>query len=254
MNELKWCIEYLKRYNNINYDLKLPDFEAFRALENITMPNNLSDEYYSHQDNVLKETLATKKVIYIDTLSFNKDNIALYKGDITLVKADAIVNAANEKLLGCFIPLHKCIDNAIHSFAGLQVRRDLLKVMEEQKADEEVGKAKITKAYNLPAKYIIHTVGPQVEDRVTKQNEEDLKSCYISCLKLADSLGLKSIVFCSISTGVFGYPIKKASTIAIKTVIDYLRNTNSKIKVVFNLFSQSDYEIYKERLENYYDN
>lgn len=218
------------------------------------MPDNLSDEFYDNQDKVLQEILKTKNIVDINNLSFNKDNIALYKGDITLINADAIVNAANEKLLGCFIPLHKCIDNAIHSYAGLQVRRDLLKVMEKQKNDEEVGKAKITKAYNLPSKYIIHTVGPQVENRVTKQNEIDLANCYYSCLKLADSLDLKSIVFCSISTGVYGYPIAKASTIAINTVRDYLHKTNSKIKVIFNLFSQSDYEIYKERLVSIYDN
>lgn len=133
MKELNWCIEYLKKYNNITYDLKLPDLEALKALENITMPDNLSDEFYDNQDKVLQEILKTKNIVDINNLSFNKDNIALYKGDITLINADAIVNAANEKLLGCFIPLHKCIDNAIHSYAGLQVRRDLLKVMENKK-------------------------------------------------------------------------------------------------------------------------
>lgn len=133
MKELNWCIEYLKKYNNITYDLKLPDLEALRALENITMPDNLSDEFYDNQDKVLQEILKTKNIVDINNLSFNKDNIALYKGDITLINADAIVNAANEKLLGCFIPLHKCIDNAIHSYAGLQVRRNLLKVMENKK-------------------------------------------------------------------------------------------------------------------------
>lgn len=133
MKELNWCIEYLKKYNNITYDLKLPDLEALRALENITMLDNLSDEFYDNQDKVLQEILKTKNIVDINNLSFNKDNIALYKGDITLINADAIVNAANEKLLGCFIPLHKCIDNAIHSYAGLQVRRNLLKVMENKK-------------------------------------------------------------------------------------------------------------------------
>lgn len=133
MKELNWCIEYLKKYNNITYDLKLPDLEALRALENITMPDNLSDEFYDNQDKVLQEILKTKNIVDINNLSFNKDNIALYKGDITLINADAIVNAANEKLLGCFIPLHKCIDNAIHSYAGLQVRRNLLKVMGNKK-------------------------------------------------------------------------------------------------------------------------
>lgn len=133
MKELNWCIEYLKKYNNITYDLKLPDLEALRALENITMPDNLSDEFYDNQDKVLQEILKTKNIVDINNLSFNKDNIALYKGYITLINADAIVNAANEKLLGCFIPLHKCIDNAIHSYAGLQVRRNLLKVMENKK-------------------------------------------------------------------------------------------------------------------------
>ena len=144
----------------------------------------------------------------------------MYKGDITLIKADAIVNACNNKLLGCFVPGHHCIDNAIHSFAGLEVRRDLMKVMEEQGRDEPNGRCKVTKAYNLPSKYILHTVGPVYSG--SKQDNIDLESCYLSCLATADKMNLKSVVFCSLSTGIFGFPIEKASEIAIRTVKKYL--------------------------------
>lgn len=151
MEDIKWCINYLKDKNNIKSLIDLDDKSTFRALQNITMPYDLADEFYLKQDKVLKEILSKKEVV--DAKIFS-DGISIYKGDITLIKADAIVNACNSKLLGCFVPGHHCIDNAIHSFAGLQVRRDLIKVMEDQGHDEENGKCKVTSAYNLPSKYI----------------------------------------------------------------------------------------------------
>ena len=244
MSDIKWCIGYLKQINGYFRLPDLPDEELFRALQNVTMPNNLSDEFYSKQDNVLKEILSRKEIVDISTFA---DGISLYKGDITLIKADAIVNACNNKMLGCFVPGHHCIDNAIHSFAGLQVRRDMIKIMEAQGYDEPNGMCKVTKAYNLPSKYIFHTVGPIYSG--TKQDEIDLANCYKSCLEKADEMELESIVFCCLSTGVFGYPIEDATKIAIKEVKNYLNSSNKNIKkVVFNVFSQRDYDVYARLL------
>ena len=153
----KWCIEYLKKYNGIDALPDMPDEALFRALQNITMPYALSEEFYQKQDAVLQEILSRKDITNVADFP---DGISLWKGDITLLKADAIVNACNNKMLGCFVPGHHCIDNAIHSFAGLQVRRDMMKVMEAQGHDEPNGDCKVTPSYNLPSKYIFHTVGP----------------------------------------------------------------------------------------------
>lgn len=243
MTNLKWCIDCLKEINGIKQELD-DSFATFRALLNITMPINLSNEFYERQDKVLQDILSQKQIV--DISSF-KEGISLYKGDITLIKADAIVNACNSQMLGCFVPGHHCIDNAIHSFAGLQVRRDMMEIMNKQGHEEPNGQVKVSKAYNLPSKYIFHTVGPIYSG--THQDENDLASCYFSCLKEADLMGLESIVFCSLSTGVFGYPIEKASKIAIKSVKAYLKEADTCIKkVIFDVFSDYDYEIYKNNL------
>ena len=244
MSNINWCIDYLKKYNHINQNLEY-NWPTLRALLNVTMPYDLSDEFYSKQDEAIKEIVSKKEIFDVEELN---NGISLYKGDITLIKADAIVNACNNKLLGCFVPGHHCIDNAIHSFAGLEVRRDLMKVMEEQGHDEENGKCKVTKAYNLPSKYIFHTVGPIYSG--SKRDNIDLESCYLSCLVTADKMNLKSVVFCSLSTGIFGFPIEKASEIAIKTVKKYLESENKNIKkVIFNLFSDGDYDVYNRKIK-----
>jgi len=245
MSEIKWCIEYLKRYNGIDALPKLSDEALFRALQNITMPYDLSEEFYQKQDSVLQEILSRKEVMDVSGVP---DGITLYRGDITLLKADAIVNACNDKMLGCFVPGHHCIDNAIHSFAGLQVRRDMMAIMSKQGHDEPNGDCKVTKGYNLPSEYIFHTVGPIYSGR--KQDEIDLKNCYLSCLEKADEMELKSIVFCSLSTGVFGYPIDKASEIAVGTVRRYLSEKKSHLKnVVFDVFSEGDYNVYDRTIK-----
>ena len=245
MSDIKWCIEYLKRYNGIDSFPDLPDEALFRALQNITMPYDLSEEFYQKQDGVLQEILSRKEVV--DVSGF-PDGITLYRGDITLLKADAIVNACNDKMLGCFVPGHHCIDNAIHSFAGLQVRRDMIAVMNAQGHDEPNGDCKVTKGYNLPSEYIFHTVGPIYSGR--KQDEIDLTNCYISCLKKADEMGLTSIVFCSLSTGIFGYPIEQASEIAVGAIRRYLSEKNSRLKkVVFDVFSEGDYNVYDRTIK-----
>ena len=175
----------------------------------------------------------------------------LWQGDITTLKVDAIVNAANSKLLGCFVPLHNCIDNVIHSSAGLQLREECNKIMEMQDRDEEVGKAKITSAYNLPSKYVIHTVGPAIPQGLKPSGKdcEALANCYKSCLEIATSYKLESLAFCCISTGVFNFPQKLAAEIAVKTVEDYLDlNETTLENVIFDVFSDDDYSIYKDLL------
>ncbi len=211
---------------------------------NVIMPNDLSDEYYLKQDEYLKDILKSKTIVDVNELDY-KDNISLYKGDITLLKADAIVNAGNNRLLGCFSPLHLCIDNCIHSFAGLQVRRDIMNILNGRLVNNS--EVVVTKGYNLPSKYIFHTVGPIYNG--SKQNEIDLRNCYINCLDEATKLNLNNIVFCSLSTGVFGYPIEEASSIAINTVKEYLKKNYSNIKVIFNLFSDKDYLVYEKKLK-----
>lgn len=173
------------------------------------------------------------------------DKISLWRGDITRLSVDAIVNAANSQMLGCFVPCHGCIDNAIHSAAGIQLRNECAQIMEAQGHEESTGKAKITKGYNLPAKHVIHTVGPIVGMQVTEKQEEELKLCYLNCMKLAEKEGLKSIAFCCISTGEFHFPNKLAAEIAVKTVDKYLSSSKLE-RVIFNVFKEEDYNIYKK--------
>lgn len=244
MDQLEWCIDYLEKYNGLSHFKEADKEQYFRTLMNITMPRNLPDTFYKVQDECLQKILARKTVT--DVASFPR-GVSLYRGDITLINADAIVNACNSEMLGCFIPGHFCIDNAIHSFAGLQLRRDMMEIMEKQGHDEVNGEVKVTKAYNLPTKYVFHTIGPIYKG--TKQDEIDLRNCYLSCLSKADEMKLKSIVFCSISTGVFGYPIEKASSIAIKTTLGFLAKENKNIeKVIFDTFSENDYETYQRKI------
>lgn len=249
MDLLKEGIEYLLKYNRIETEVNKYSFDLFRSLMNITMPNNLDDSFYSLQDRIIQSQRRGDIISIKETQRLAK-NIYLYKGDITLLKVDAIVNACNNKMLGCFIPLHRCIDNAIHSYAGLQVRRDLIEVMNKQGHDEENGKVKVTLGYNLPSKYIFHTVGPMVFGSVSKRDISDLKNCYLSCLNKAIELKLDSIAFPCISTGEYHFDNALASEIAYETVNEYL-NTKSKldIKVVFVVFKDIDYYLYKDKRE-----
>ena len=245
-----FLIDYLTKYNNLrNAFVEVNKNDRVRALMNITMPYNLSDEFYQKEGVYLKSLLAKKSIINVEDLEF-KNNISFILGDITLIESDAIVNACNSRLLGCLSPLHYCVDNAIHSFAGLEVRRDLLPIMEKQNGYEKNGKVKVTKGYNLPSKFIFHTVGPRVAGIVSEDDKIDLENSYLSCLKKACEMNLESITFPSISTGVFAYPILEASKLAVETVKKYLAETNSKLKVVFILHSEKDYNVYKELLES----
>lgn len=220
-----------------------------RTLMNIREPKPISKEFISIQDAYLQEELANKKVTGISQLKLLQDHIYLYQGDITLLKVDAIVNAANNQMLGCFIPNHRCIDNAIHTYAGIQLRLECYNIMKVQETLEPTGKAKITKGYNLPANYVIHTVGPIIQGKLTNHDCELLKSCYRSCLELADAYQLKSLAFCCISTGEFRFPQYDAATIAIETVKEYIQQTHTEMEVIFNVFKDEDKQIYEQILK-----
>ncbi len=179
-----------------------------------------------------------------------KYGISQWEGNITRLNADGIVNAANNRLLGCFLPGHKCIDNVIHSCAGMQLRRDCARIMAQQGQPEETGEAKITRAYNLPSKYVLHTVGPMIGHEPTREQRGELRSCYISCLNLAAEMGLKSVAFCCIGTGVFNFPRAMAAEIAVGTAVNWkLHHPESNIKIIFNTFLPADTEIYQNILK-----
>lgn len=219
-----------------------------RALFNLRPPKAASKEFLRLQDEYLQEELRLKGITDIAELTPVAPDVYLWRGDITTLKCDGIVNAANSQMLGCFCPNHGCIDNAIHTFAGVQLRHECAKIMLRQGGEEPTGRAKITSAYNLPCKYVLHTVGPVVRGEPTEEDERLLADCYRSCLTLADGNGLQSIAFCCISTGEFGYPNEPAAETAIKATLDYKRKTESKIKVVFDVFKECDYEIYARLL------
>ena len=222
-----------------------------RSLMNVRMPLKISEEFLKVQDEFLTAETLDKDLTSVEDIKDVSGKIMLWKGDIVTLKVDAIVNAANSQLLGCFIPLHNCIDNIIHSSAGVQLREDCYKIMQLQGHDEESGKAKITGAYNLPSKYVIHTVGPAIPygSKPSKSDCEALESCYISCLKIADEYNLESLAFCAISTGVFNFPREKAAEIAVNTVRNYLDSNESGLKhVIFDVFSDDSYTTYRNLL------
>lgn len=221
-----------------------------RSLMNVRPPLPLSGEFLAAQDALLQAEREEKDVVDGDALSAvaAHPKIVLWQGDITRLKADAIVNAANSALLGCFCPCHGCIDNAIHSAAGLQLREACNRLMTAQGRPEPNGRAKITEGYNLPARYVLHTVGPIIYGRVTRRDRAELASCYRSCLELAAEHGLKSVAFCCISTGEFHFPNQDAAEIAVETVTEFLRQNTSVQRVIFNVFKDMDAEIYRTLL------
>ena len=201
------------------------------------------------QDEYLKEEINKKGIVDINNLNPIQKGIYLWQGDITTLRCDAIVNAANSAMTGCYVPNHRCIDNAIHSFAGVELRLECDEIMNRQGHGEPTGQAKITNAYNLPCKYIIHTVGPIISYKLTSEDCELLANCYRSCLNLAAKNNLESIAFCCISTGEFHFPNDKAAQIAIKTVEEFMKKDTSVKKVIFNVFKDMDKEIYRELLK-----
>lgn len=259
----EWLIKYLlneadspDEYRKIEvppHDDESVQKDLLRSLMNVRPPRSVSDEFLKIQDEYLTERNEKRGIFDIATLKnvpLDK-RLFLWQGDITTLNSDAIVNAANSALLGCFAPLHACIDNCIHTFAGVQLRLECNEIMQKQGSPEKTGSAKITPAFNLPSKYVLHTVGPIIRATVTERDKIQLASCYKSCLNLAAQNRLESVAFCCISTGVFRFPQKLAAQIAVKTVTNWLdENKNSSVKkVIFNVFENKDFEIYREILE-----
>ncbi len=250
---LDYLISYLKKENEDLKKIEIPKAEAdrkslLRSLMNIRPPKAIEGDFLAIQDAYLQEEQKKKSLISLADIAPIQQGLYLWQGDITELRLDGIVNAANSALLGCFVPCHGCIDNAIHSAAGVQLRLECAHLMAEQKSAEPAGKAKITKAYNLPCRYILHTVGPIIYNEPTEADCDLLASCYRSCLELAEAYHLKSLAFCCISTGEFHFPNDRAAEIAVQTVKDYRRKTQSKLEVVFNVFKDKDYEIYQQLL------
>ena len=219
-----------------------------RALMNVRTARKCSPEFLRVQDEYLRAELDAKGITDIGSLTPVRRGLYIWRGDITTLRCDAIVNAANSGMTGCYVPNHRCIDNCIHSDAGVELREYCAELMRRQGHEEPTGAAKITPAYNLPCRYVLHTVGPIISGRVTKQDEELLASCYRSCLKLAAENGLESVAFCCISTGEFHFPNERAAEIAVKTAEEFMQKESSVRKVIFNVFKDRDEEIYRRLL------
>ena len=242
---LKECPEY--RDMGIPADTN-SQRQLLRSLMNIRAPQRIGADFLKTQDAYLQGETAAKGITDIADLTPIQPGLYLWQGDITTLKCDAIVNAANSGMTGCYIPNHRCIDNAIHTFAGVELRLACAELMERQGYPEPTGQAKITPAFNLPCRYVLHTVGPIINERVTKEDEELLASCYRSCLELAAENKLESVAFCCISTGEFHFPNELAAEIAVETVKQFMNRKTSVKKVIFNVFKDMDKKIYARLL------
>lgn len=233
-------------------ELQTPDslWDEFRALVNTRPPIPADTAWLAMQDELLEGMLSEKGIASIDDAEagFADPRMRLWQGDITTLAVDAIVNAANSQMLGCWQPGHYCIDNAIHTFAGVQLRCACAKIMDAQGHEEPTGRAKMTDAYNLPSKHIIHTVGPIANGAPTAEHRAQLAACYRSCLDLAHEQRLESIAFCCISAGAFGFPRHDAAEIAVRTVRGWLDENDSGITVVFDVFGDAHHDIYRKLL------
>lgn len=236
-------------------DMKIPTDEQgqrdlLRGLMNIRPPMPIGEEFLKVQDEYLTAERSIAGVVDGGSLppTCADERLVLWQGDITTLKVNAIVNAANSAMRGCFRPLHSCIDNIVHTKSGIQLRLFCDDLMNQQGYEEPTGQAKITPAFNLPCRYVLHTVGPIIERRVSQRDRELLASCYRSCLELATENGLESVAFCCISTGVFHFPNQEAAEIAVKTITDFLKTQSSIKKVIFNVFKDTDKQIYRTLL------
>ena len=246
---LRYLLAEHKEYANIRVpDDLLEKRNLLRSLMNVRPPVPASAEFLAVQDAYFQERLSERGITRLEDLTPVRPGVYLWQGDITTLTADAIVNAANSQMLGCFVPCHGCIDNAIHSAAGLQLRDECSRLMEQQGRPEPTGQAKLTGGYNLPARYVLHTVGPIIHGHVTPRDREQLASCYRSCLKLASEHELQSVAFCCISTGEFHFPNQEAARIAVQTVKEFLQAPTTVRKVIFNVFKDIDAKIYTDLL------
>lgn len=260
---LDWIVKELCTESDEYKELKVNKEDrkyVMRSLLNIRMPKPISSDFLKIQDEYLKQETMEKGIVTLENIPTVKEQygtnnpfaekISIWQGDITRLKVDAIVNAANSQMLGCFVPCHGCIDNAIHSAAGIQLREECFQYMhskrvENRSYEEPTGKAILTKAYNLPCKYILHTVGPIVRNQLNEALKEDLYSCYRSCMDVAIKHGIRSIAFCCISTGEFKFPNNEAVKIAIEVVENKLKEFPDKIdRIIFNVFKEIDLELY----------
>lgn len=259
MNQIErriFLINYLLKEQEEYQNIQIPkdsqgQQNLLRSLMNVRMPNPIEDNFLKIQDEYLQIRNHERGIVDVEKLRpvDSDDRLYIWQGDITTLKCDAIVNACNSQMLGCFSPMHDCIDNFIHTYAGIELRLKMNEIMKKQGYEEPTGQAKITLGYNLPAKYILHTVGPIIQWKVTSEDEKLLASCYKECLKLAADNGVKSIAFCCLSTGVFRFPQKRAAQIATKTVKEFLESDSRIGQVIFNVFKDEDFKIYKEILK-----
>ena len=255
---LDYLAEAFKADSDGYQDLQTPaDAEGkrrlLRSLMNIRMPREISPNVLKIQDEYLAERAAEKGIVEMTGIPVIRDGLSIWQGDITRLAADAIVNAANSQMLGCFIPMHDCIDNCIHTYAGVQLRlecaRQMNRLREEYGAGYEQPTAvpMLTDAYNLPAKKVVHIVGPIVQFGLTEELEQDLADCYRNTLDLCADNGLKSVAFCCISTGVFHFPNRRAAEIAVDTVEQWMAQNPGRIdRVIFNVFKDEDRVIYEQ--------
>ena len=250
-----WLIRELQREMPQYQDIRIPVTEEeqgnlLRSLFNVRPPYPASQEFLKVQDEYLSELVRSRGIVDAESLPASEldPRITLWQGDITTLRCDAIVNAANSALLGCWQPCHSCIDNMIHSLSGVQLRIKCNEIMQAQGHEEETGTAKITPAYNLPCKYVLHTVGPIISGPLRKEDCDLLAGCYQSCLELAAGNNVRSVAFCSISTGVFHFPQQRAAEIAVETVRHFLETDSSIDRVIFNVFTDRDLAIYQKLL------
>lgn len=248
-----FLIQSLLKENPAYRDLGIPadtnsQRQLLRGLMNLRAPQHADADFLKIQDTYLQGENAAKGITDVADLTPIQPGLYLWQGDITTLQCDAIVNAANSGMTGCYIPNHRCIDNAIHTFAGVELRLACAELMEQQSYPEPTGRAKITPAFNLPCRYVLHTVGPIIDGRVTKADKELLASCYRSCLALAAENGLESVAFCCVSTGEFHFPNDLAAEIAVATVKEFLKKQPSVKKVIFNVFKDLDKAIYEQLL------
>lgn len=253
LERLDFLLQSLLKEHKEYKDMAVPQDPAdkrrlLRGLMNVRPPVPVSEKFLEVQDAYLQELLARRGVTRLKDLDPVRPGLYLWQGDITTLAVDGIVNAANSQMLGCFVPCHGCIDNAIHTYAGVQLRLECARIMAGQKEEEPTGRARITKAYNLPCRYVLHTVGPIIYDTVTQTDQELLADCYRSCLDLAASNGLHSLAFCCISTGEFRFPNELAAETAVHTVQTWREKNPDQMEVIFNVFKDRDYAIYRRLL------
>ena len=249
----RMLIQSLLKEDPAYRDIRIPadtdgQRQLLRGLLNVRAPQPGREDFLQVQDAYLQQRAAEKGITDAAALAPIQPGLYLWQGDITTLRCDAIVNAANSGMTGCYCPNHGCIDNAIHTYAGVQLRLACAEIMDRQRHPEPTGQAKITAAFNLPCRYVLHTVGPIINRRVTKEDKELLASCYRSCLELAAENGLESVAFCCISTGEFHFPNQLAAEIAVQTVKEFLQTPTSIKKVIFNVFKDMDKKIYERLL------